>query len=258
MTLCDQAIQQLNAYFTDDMECLGVDSGYEVVRTPFMYPDRDHIELFIREIGDDQILVSDLGQTVLKLSEYGFILRNSPRRRAMVFQITSSLGVRFENGSLLVTSSLDEAGTRMWQLVMALQRLADLVFTVGSYVRATFGDQFENFVAERGIRYRRGVQIELPTSYRFTADFTVNGGKVVQLLAAGSIGYARERANKVYVDFSEMAIAADRRIRVAVIDDSQSWWSEDAQFPLGHQTDRVLYWGNKSELERVLLQEASI
>ena len=252
MNLCDDAIQQLNSYFISDMECLGEDSGYEVVRTPFLYPDRDHVELFVRETNDGQLLVSDLGQTLMKISQYGFVLRNSPKRRAMVFQITSSLGVRFENGSLLVTTPLAQAGHSIWQLMMAIQRLADLVFTVGSYVRATFGDQFENFVAATGIIYHRGVLVELGTNYRFTADFTVNGGKIVQLLSANSVGYARERVNKVYVDFSEMAIATDTRQKVAVVDDSQSLWSQQLLQPLSHQADRVIYWSNKRVLEGVL------
>lgn len=252
MSLCDDAISYLSGYFSSDMECLGNDSGYEVIRTPFLYPDRDHVEIFVRETQDGQLLVSDLGQTVMKISEYGFILRNSPKRRAMVFQITSSLGVRFENGSLLVTTSSAQAGQTIWRLVMAIQRLADLVFTVGSYVRATFGDQFENFMATSGISYLRGVQIELTTDYRFTADFTVNGGKIVQLLSANSVGYARERINKVYVDFSEMSLSADTRQRVAVVDDSQPLWTEQLLFPLSHQTDRVLYWSNKRVLEGAL------
>jgi hypothetical protein len=252
MNVCDDVIKQLGSYFSSALECLGEDSGYEVVRTPFLYPDRDHIELFLRETHDGQLLVSDLGQTVMKISEYGFVLRNSPKRRAMVFQITSSLGVRFENGSLLVTTSLAEAGYSIWQLVIAVQRLADLVFTVGSYVRATFGDQFENFVAASGINYRRGVLVELESNYRFTADFTVNGGKIVQLLSANSVGYARERINKVYVDFSEMAIATDTRRKVAIIDDSQPLWNPQLLQPLTHQADNVLYWSNKSVLEGVL------
>lgn len=253
MSLCDDAIRQLTGYFSSDLECLGDDSGYKVIRTPFLYPDRDHVELFVRETNPGQLLVSDLGQTVMKLSEYGFILRNSPRRRAMVFQITSSLGVRFENGSLLITTPLAQAGHSIWQLIMAVQRLADLVFTVGSYVRATFGDQFENFVAASGIVYRRSVQVDLSTDYRFTADFMVNGGKIVQLLSASSVGYARERVNKVYVDFSEMNIATDTREKVAVVDDSQPIWSQQLLLHLSHQTSHVLYWSDRKVLEGVLV-----
>jgi len=171
----------------------------------------------------------------------------------MVFQITSSLGVRFENGSLLITTPLAQAGHSIWQLIMAVQRLADLVFTVGSYVRATFGDQFENFVAASGIVYRRGVQVDLSTDYRFTADFMVNGGKIVQLLSASSIGYARERVNKVYVDFSEMNIATDTREKVAVVDDSQPIWSQQLLLHLSHQTSHVLFWSDRKVLEGVLV-----
>ena len=140
---------------------------------------------------------------------------------------------------------------------MALQRLSDLVFTVGSYVRATFGDQFENYVAERGLSYTRGVQVDLP-DYRFTGDFSVNGGKIVQLLSANSAEYAAVRSHKVYVDFSEMKLANDARQRLAVLDDSQPFWSDQLLFALRHMADRVLYWTEKNSLEDALTNDGLV
>ena len=110
------------------------------------------------------------------------------------------------------------------QPIVAVQRLSDLVFTVQSYTRATFGDEFENYVVERKLPYERGVQIELPGGYRFTADFLIKGEKVVQLLSASSAGYARERVDRVYVNFSELRRCEDKKQKLAVIDSRQPFW----------------------------------
>ena len=259
MTLCENIIFQLNDHFASDIECLRLDSGYQVVRTPFLYPDGDHIELYLRSMEDGQVLASDVGQTVMKLAEYGFVLRNSQRRRAMASRIASSLRVRFDNGSLSVEVPSNGGGNRVWDLLMALQRLSDLVYTEEGIAKAsavarypTFGDQFANYVTEKQIAHHRAVQIRLPNDYRFTSDFTLGEGAIIQLLSASSAGYARRRMNNVYVDFSEMNIAKDNRARLAVVDDSKDLWSEAFLEPLAHQATEVLYWKNKPSLEQVL------
>ncbi len=258
MTLCENIIFQLNDHFASDMECLRSDSGYQVVRTPFLYPDGDHIELYLRSMDDGQVLASDVGQTVMKLAEYGFILQNSSRRRAMAIRITSSLRVQFDNGSLSVAVPSDRGGARIWDLMMALQRLSDLVYIEESTSRGydsrgvTFEHQFENYVTEKQITYRRAVQIQLSNDYRFTSNFTLGEGAIVQLLSANSAGYARRRMNNVYVNFSEMNIAKDRRARLAVVDDSKDLWSEALLEPLTRQATEVLYWKNKPSLEQAL------
>lgn len=253
MSICENAIQQLMQYLSQAVLCGPNEANYEVVRTPFFYPDRDNIELYLRELNDGQVLLSDLGQTIIKLSQYGFTPHSSPRRRAMIFQIVSSLNVRYENGSIQAISRPETIGSRVWDLLLAIQRLSDLVFTVPGYTKATFPDEFESYIIERTIQYQRGIQIALNTGYKFNADFIIQGNKVVQLLSAGSSGYARERANRVYVDFSEMKIAADVRPRLAVVDDTQHVW-DNILDPLTHQADGILYWTRKADLGRALVE----
>lgn len=256
--LCDQAINKLAEHISASLICMSPEGTYEVVSTPFYYPDRDNVELFLRDVVDGSVLISDLGQTIMKLSTYGFTPHTSARRRAMIFEIVSSLNVRYENGSFNVVSQLNNVGQRAWDLLLAIQRLSDLVFTVPGYTKATFPDEFENFIITRDIEYRRGVQIELPLPvaeqqaqpYRFTVDFLVQE-KVVQLLSASSAGYARERADRVYVNFSEMKLGNDTRTKLAVIDDAQDFWSNVVPI-LEHQADRILLWSRKTDIERAL------
>lgn len=254
--LCDQVAELVGATLTNRFICGPERVGYQALVTPFFYPDRDHVELFLRQLSDGQIEVSDLGQTVMKLADYGFLPHVSPKRRAMVFQITSGLNIRYQAGAFFVLAGESEIGTRSWDLLLAIQKLSDLVFTVGTYTRATFGDEFENYIIQRRATYERGVQIALPTGYRFSADFVMDGTgtiKVVQLLSARSSGYARERANRVYADFNELAIAKDERRRIAVIDDSQDVWQDNAVTALSHTAHQLLYWGRKRDIDRVLI-----
>jgi hypothetical protein len=250
--LCRELIGQLSGFIAGSMDCMPVSQGYEAIVTPFLYPDRDNIEIFVQELGDGRVLMTDLGQTMMKLSEYGFVpTPQSPRRRAMIFQVISSMNVTYERGSIVAVANRLESAPRMWDVAMAIQRLSDLVFTVPGYTKATFSDEFEGFAVDTGIPYARGVPIRLPTT-TFMADFVFADRNVVQLISAGSPGYARERVNSVYTNFSEMRLADDTRRRFAVIDDRVPTVDAGMRQMLSHQADRVVSWSRKGELERLL------
>ncbi|GEM_PF-4341999 len=254
MTLCESAFVLLSQYFSQGMSCGPNEAGYEVLVTPLCYPDMDNIELFIKQAPDGKFLVSDLGQTMMKLADYGFVPANAPRRRAMIHQITTSMNVRYENGNILVVANESELGARTWDLLLALYKLSDLAFTVPGYTRATFIDEFENYMVDRNLLpYERGAQLQLDTGVTVAMDFVVGQTKLVHLLSAGSLGYARERRDRVYVNFNELIIAKDQRERIAVIDDSQSdIWRDDILVPLRHVTNHVLLWSRKRQLEETL------
>jgi Domain of unknown function DUF1828 len=264
MAFCEHIARELFAFAASVTFCGPDEAGYEVLTTPFVYPDRDNIQLFVKEVPDHQILVTDLGQTMTKLSEYGFVPANAPRRRAMINQIVSSMGVRYDRGviSLVVDSgSIRDSsappatggGSRIWDLAIALQRLSDLAFTVPAYARATFTDEFENFMLERDISYRRAGRIELATGYSFAPDFVVGTTKILQLLSGASAGYARERLDRVYVNFNELEFAKDDRERLAVVDDTHEvWQSMELIAPLAHVGATILQWSNRRAIVRAL------
>jgi hypothetical protein len=249
--LCRELISDVAGFIVQSMACVPDQSGYETIVTPFSYPDADHIEVFVQDLGDGRVLLTDMGQTMLKLASYGFVpSANSPRRRAMIYQVVASSGLQYEDGSILTITSKTDAAARLWDVAVASQRLSDLAFTVPSFTKATFSDTFENYAAERGFPYSRGVPIRL-AQHQFTADFVI-GPNVIQLISAGSPGYARERVNSVYTNFAEMERAQDPRPRIAVIDDRQPTIDVGLAELLSHQADGVFPWSRKNDFERAL------
>src|SRR5690606_9563536 len=103
-SFCQELIAQFSGFVVRAMDC-SEEAGYDVIVTPFLYPDRDNIEVFVQELPDERVLLTDLGQTMMKLSSYGFVPAQSPRRRAMIHQITSSMNVSYEGGNIVVTAS---------------------------------------------------------------------------------------------------------------------------------------------------------
>lgn len=143
MTVLSAATQiehSLADFFAASIERSPDESGYEVIVSPFLYPDRDSIEIFVEAPREGQVRVSDLGQTMIKLSTYGFELADQPHRRAMIKQITGGTAVKYEDGNFSVVGDPGLLGERAWELLVVLQRVSDLVFTMpGS--GETFGDE---------------------------------------------------------------------------------------------------------------------
>lgn len=251
MTACEHALNRLHSFLSRGFVCTGAEAGYEVLVTPALYPDSDNIELFLKPTNDGKFLVSDLGQTMAKLSSYGFSPRNAPSRRAMIHQIVASMGVEYDNGIVLTVSDDASLGERVWDLMAALQRLSDLAFTVPGYTRHTFNDDFENYVVSQEMPYKRAVRMPLPTGQDILMDFIVRDTKLVHLLSAGSPGYAREARNRVYTNFSELQYGGDDRARIAVIDDRRDVWVPADIETLGH-VSQVYQWSRRDRIEEAL------
>src|SRR3972149_8623577 len=113
--LCEGMIQQFGGFIAGAMECGPASYGYEAITTPFLYPDRDNVEIFVRPLEGGRVLISDLGQTMMKLSSYGFVpAPNTPRRRAMIYQIVSSMNVQYEQGNIVAEANAIDAAARLW------------------------------------------------------------------------------------------------------------------------------------------------
>ncbi|PKB64160.1 MAG: hypothetical protein BZY80_03585 [SAR202 cluster bacterium Io17-Chloro-G2] len=257
MAICDLVLAELTAMFSGAIDCAENNDGIFVLSTPFFYPDRDHIQLYIRQLPDQSYLVSDSGRTMMKLDTYGFELRRSPRRRAMIFQITSSLGVRYDNGRFFVIGEENRLGQKIWDLLTAVHKASDLVFTVTGYTTATFADEFEGFVSESQIQYERGKQLEFVAGTVENVDFWVNHSpvpKAILLLSAGSAGYAVQRSDRVYRTFNELRLASGNIARLSILDDRQDVWTEQVMIRLGH-VSTVLNWTDKRRVARELTSQ---
>lgn len=254
MSICDLAVGQLISVFSGAVDCTETDNGDFVLSTPLMYPDRDHIQLYIRQLQGANYLISDFGRTMMKLDTYGFDLRRSPRRRAMIYQITSSMGVRYDSGRFFTVAKEDEIGVKAWDLLMSVYKVSDLVFTVTGYTTATFADEFEGFVNERQIQYERGKQLSIDASSVESVDFWFNHSpspKAVLLLTASSPGYAVQRSDRVYRTFNELSRVNYHATMLSVVDDRQDVWSDAIRTRLAH-VSTVLQWTNKRTVELAL------
>ncbi len=73
---------------------------YQRIRTPYLYPDGDNIDLFCKAQAGT-VTVTDLGETTRWLRMQTVSPRRSPRQQAIIEDTCQNHGVEFYRGMLL-------------------------------------------------------------------------------------------------------------------------------------------------------------
>ena len=73
--------------------------AYQRIRTPYLYPDGDNIDLFCKA-QNDVVSVTDLGETTRWLRMQTVSPKRSPKQRQLIEDICLSHGVEFYKGML--------------------------------------------------------------------------------------------------------------------------------------------------------------
>ena len=76
---------------------------YLRIRTPYLYPDDDSIDLFCKSEGD-AVVVTDLGETVRWLGMQTVSPRLTTRHRALIKDVCLTYSVEFHSVTLLARS----------------------------------------------------------------------------------------------------------------------------------------------------------
>lgn len=111
-------------------ECTTAPEGNIRVRTPYIYPDGEILDLFVLE-RSDRYKLTDFGETVAWLRMRSGITKLSPKRLGQIHDICQTHGVAFSRGQLelseLAESDLPKA---LVQLAGAAARVSDLWFAL--------------------------------------------------------------------------------------------------------------------------------
>ena len=78
---------------------------YQRIRTPYLYPDGDNIDLFCKMTGET-VTVTDLGETTRWLRMQSVSPRRSPKQQAILEDICQNHGVEFYRGMVLAAPGL--------------------------------------------------------------------------------------------------------------------------------------------------------
>jgi len=250
---CDLIAKNLGALFT----CSEV-NGYTRVRTPFLYPDGDVIDLFVSE-KDGTFTITDLGETMRWLRAQSLSGKRSAKQQKLVEDVRLTHGLEFYKGMLLARAQPGEdfASVAM-RVAQGALRISDLWFTMRTRSVESATDEVELFLVEKKVRFERGQQLPGRSGRIWRPDFhtrTPDRSSLVYVLSTGSRAAARSVAEHVlaaWYDLNNLKIGPEGMRFVSLFDDTMDVWSPE-DFNLVKDLSEIARWSQPDEFAELLV-----
>ncbi len=228
------------------------------IRTPFMYPDGDYIDLFA-STGDDVTTISDLGETVRWLRMQTVAPRRTAKQQQLIQDICVTHGVEFFRGMLeLRVRTGEHFGGAVARLAQAALRVADLWFTFRARAFESISDEVSEFLEGSQIAFHRGQSLIGRSGRNYTIDFHArapNRSSLVAVLSTGSRSATRrivEHVVATWFDLSHLKAGAEALQFVSLFDDTLDVWAPE-DFKLVEEVATVARWSAPEEFRSLLL-----
>ena len=231
---------------------------YYRIRTPYLYPDGDGIELFCKSDGD-ALTITDLAETTGWLRMQSVSERRSPKQTRFILDASETLEVEFRRGMLQARcGSGDSLADVVTRVAQAALRVSDLWFTLRNRggAESTTND-VEEYLIHRNFEYERSKKMVGRSALSWNIDFHVRAperGSLVYVLATGNRSAARritERAVAVWHDLSHRSQGREGLQFVSLFDDNADVW-DDADFRLVDNLSTVALWSKPDEFADIL------
>jgi hypothetical protein len=230
------------------------------IRTPFLYPDGDVIDLFVKPYaleGGSIGTVTDLGETLRWLNSNTIATKRSPKQNLLIADITQMHGVQFFKGMLnLRFSRLEELAEAVTHLGQAAVRVSDLIFTTRMRSVESVTDEVADLLSARHLPYERNAKIVGRSGNVWKMSFHVSApekASYVNVLATGSQSAARQMAKNavaIWHDLSGYKISGPIGF-ISLIDDSSDVWSPE-DLNLIESISEVARWSEPDSLLQLL------
>jgi hypothetical protein len=245
---CDVIQQTVGELFT----CSQV-NGYTRIRTPYLYPDGDVIDIYLKE-KTGLVTLTDLGESLrwLRMQSQSLSPR-SPKQQKLIEDICLTHGLEFFKGMLVLRAKGGETiGKAVTRLAQGSLRVADLWFTTRTRSVESVSDEVEDFLKEKTIQFHRGETLIGRSGRPWRLDFhtrTPQQSSLVSVLSTGSRGASRSMVDHVVAtwhDLSNLKIGPAALQFVSLFDDTQDVWSPE-DFRLLSDFSEIAHWSKPDE-----------
>ena len=125
--ICENVIKSYLDTLREGFHCRQSPNGRLSIVTPYLYPDHDNIEVFVRP-KDGIVTVSDLGETLRSLDTLGLDVMDTPNALFAAQRIAEGFGVAIDRGILVKRGSADSVGSLVLDVILACQSVGSLIY----------------------------------------------------------------------------------------------------------------------------------
>ena len=239
MTPCEAIAGQLGTLFVCSPH-----GQYVKVRTPFLYPDGDIVDLFVRDEGS-QVVVSDLGESLRWLRNQTLAMKRPPKQRQLIEDIKLTNDVELIKGMLVVRARPDALADAVMRIGQAAVRVGDLWFTMQNRAVQSITDDVAAFLLEESFAFQRNAKALGRSQKAWTVDFQVVAAQpsYVHVLSTESRASAQVSMKSAVTMWHDLHNAANQPQRfISLVDDTISDVWSDEDFRLLNDVSKVELW----------------
>jgi hypothetical protein len=244
--------EELLAAYFDAMKtgssCKKMPNGRLSIVMPFLYPDHDNVEIFVRD-KTDSVVVSDLGETMRRLDTIGMDVQASGTFAYQADRIASGFQVGIKKGILFKEGSPQEIGSLVFDVVSACMAIGGLAYRGRGYLPLTFAEEVTKLLKVNDFDFEEKHPLLGNTGTRYHADFKVmshNGNRVsyVHTLAARTPGGTSKWVDHTYRMWRDIITSGTVVRKVSLISDDGTKVKEEDIKLLQTESD-VLRWSDQ-------------
>jgi len=262
-TPCQTITQNLGKLFT----CQDFDKGFTRIRTPYIYPDGDVIDLFFK-VCRERPLVTDLGGTKLWLLSQSIHQSLSNRQKEAYQDILLTHNVEDYQGALVIwlsktdTFAEDTFAEATIRLAQAAIAVSNLCFLYQQRIISTLDDEITELLTGNQIRFKAKERLQGSSGRKWVLNFhTFHSGHdslihILQTDSKNKRSYARKtKANHVvssWMDLSSANTLTKSRKFISLFDDSSDCWEPEIIRQL-QNLSHVAYWSDLNQFLKILI-----
>ena len=232
------------------------------IRTPYLYPDGDYIDLFHRRDGDTTT-VTDLAETTGWLWAQSSSPRRSRKQMQLVEDTCVTHGVELYRGMLLARKRPGESlGALITRVSQAALRVSDLWFTFRTRAAGeSITDRVASLLTDHELPFERAETLIGRSGRGWTVDFHVRARRrssLVYVLSTASKAMGHQLAEHVlavWYDLNHLAAGPEALQFVSLFDDTLDVWTREDYRMLG-ELSTVCRWARPEECVAVLSRAA--
>ena len=251
--LCEALRTTLPALF----ECSLAPQGAVRVRTPFLYPDGDIVDVFVEE-RDEDYLLTDYGEALGWLRAQSFGAKMTVGQTRIAQDVCMTLGIEIDRGQLTLRDvdalALSDAVHRVGQ---AMVRVADIWFTFQPRARKTIGDEVDEWLRDQRFEFQKLKPYTGKSGRVWTVDYDVlarDRRSLVFLLSTSNPSWARRLSERVVAECSDLSELQASLSFVSLFDDSDDVWREE-DFALVGSVSQIATWSRPDEFADILISD---
>lgn len=232
-------------------ECSSI-NGFVRIRTPYLYPDGDVIDLYLQE-KDGQITLTDLGDTLRWLRMQTVTRQKTDKQEALIRDICLTLGIEQYRGMLLLRVKQNEPlASAITRLAQATIRVSDLWFTFRTRAFESIQEEVAEFLSELKIPFTQNEKVRGRSGRTRTIDFHTRHPRqsaFIEVLSTGSRAAANAKVDSIFATWSDthyLKVGQNDIKFVSLFDDTLDIWTAD-NFQFLEGISDVAYWSRPEQ-----------